>query len=36
MGQTNYQGALQMPVGSGFNGASATGDVTKGINLKGK
>lgn len=36
MGQNNYQGALQKPVGSGFNAASTTSDVIKGIDLTGK
>lgn len=36
MEQTNYQGALQKPVGSGFNNKSTTNDVIKGINLTGK
>jgi NAD(P)-dependent dehydrogenase (short-subunit alcohol dehydrogenase family) len=36
MEQNNYQGALQKPIGSGFNAASATSDVIKGINLAGK
>lgn len=36
MEQNNYQGALQQPVGSGFNAASTTNDVIKGINLTGK
>jgi len=34
--QDNYQGALQLPLLSGFNAASTTEDVIKGINLKGK
>jgi NAD(P)-dependent dehydrogenase (short-subunit alcohol dehydrogenase family) len=33
---TNYQGALQQPIGSGFNATSTTNDVIKGIDLKGK
>ena len=32
----NYNGALQQPIGSGFNATSATTDVIAGINLKGK
>lgn len=36
MKQNNYQGALQQPIGSGFNGKSTTNDVIKGINLTGK
>ena len=36
MGQNNYQGALQTPIGSGFNAASTTTDVINGINLTGK
>ncbi|WP_343635634.1 SDR family NAD(P)-dependent oxidoreductase [Fluviicola sp.] len=36
MGQNNYQGALQKPLGSGFNAKSTTSDVIKGINLTGK
>jgi NAD(P)-dependent dehydrogenase (short-subunit alcohol dehydrogenase family) len=32
----NYQGALQKPIGSGFNAASTAGDVIKGIDLTGK
>jgi len=36
MEQNNYQGALQMPIGSGFNAKSTTTEVIKGINLKGK
>lgn len=36
MGQHNYQGALQMPIGSGFNAKSTTNDVIKGIDLTGK
>ncbi|GAA4770993.1 MULTISPECIES: SDR family NAD(P)-dependent oxidoreductase [Flavobacterium] len=36
MRQTNYQGALQQPIGSGFNATSTTNDVIKGIDLKGK
>ena len=36
MEQNNYNGALQKPIGSGFNATSTTTDVIKGINLKGK
>ncbi|MFN3664748.1 MAG: SDR family NAD(P)-dependent oxidoreductase [Sediminibacterium sp.] len=36
MEQNNYQGALQQPLGSGFNATSTTNDVIKGINLTGK
>ena len=36
MGQNNYQGALQKPIGSGFNAASTTNDVIKGMDLTGK
>lgn len=36
MKQKNYQGALQQPLGSGFNAKSTTADVIKGINLSGK
>ncbi|GAA4317748.1 SDR family NAD(P)-dependent oxidoreductase [Mucilaginibacter gynuensis] len=36
MAQNNYEGALQKPIGSGFNAASTTNDVIKGIDLKGK
>ena len=36
MGQTNYKGALQKPIGSGFNAKSTTTDVIKGIDLTGK
>lgn len=36
MKQNNYQGALQQPLGSGFNAKSTTADVIKGINLSGK
>lgn len=34
--KNNYNGALQQPIGSGFNATSATTDVIAGINLKGK
>ncbi len=36
MKQNNYQGALQQPIGSGFNAASTANDVIKGIDLTGK
>ncbi|MDI9877804.1 SDR family NAD(P)-dependent oxidoreductase [Flectobacillus longus] len=36
MGQTNYNGALQKAIGSGFNAKSSTKDVIKGIDLAGK
>lgn len=36
MGQTNYYGALQKPIDSGFNATSTTNDVIKGIDLTGK
>lgn len=36
MEQNNYQGALQKPIGSGFNAKSTTNDVMKGIDLTGK
>lgn len=36
MGQRNYNGALQKPIGSGFNASSTTTDVIKGIDLTGK
>lgn len=36
MEQNNYKGALQKPIGSGFNATSTTSDVIKGIDLKGK
>jgi NAD(P)-dependent dehydrogenase (short-subunit alcohol dehydrogenase family) len=36
MEQNNYQGALQKPIGSGFNATSTASDVIKGIDLKGK
>lgn len=36
MEQNNYNGALQKPIGSGFNAISTTNDVIKGIDLKGK
>ncbi len=36
MEKSNYQGALQQPIGSGFNAASTTNNVIKGIDLTGK
>jgi len=36
MKKNNYQGALQHPIGSGFNAASTSNDVIKGIHLTGK
>lgn len=36
MKQNNYQGALQKPVGSGFNAKSTANDVINGIDLTGK
>ena len=36
MEQSNYNGVLQKPIGSGFNATSTTSDVIKGISLKGK
>lgn len=36
MKQNNYQGALQKPIGSGFNAKSTASDVINGINLTGK
>jgi len=36
MGQDNYQGALQEPIGSGFSATSTASDVIKGIDLAGK
>ena len=36
MEQTNYKGAFQKPIGSGFNAKSTTTDVIKGIDLTGK
>jgi NAD(P)-dependent dehydrogenase (short-subunit alcohol dehydrogenase family) len=36
MKKNNYQGALQQPIRSGFNAASTTNDVIKGIDLTGK
>src|SRR5690606_32063481 len=32
----NYQGALQQPIGSGFNATSTAIEVIKGIDLSGK
>lgn len=36
MNKNNYQGALQHPINSGFDAASTTDDVIKGIDLNGK
>jgi NAD(P)-dependent dehydrogenase (short-subunit alcohol dehydrogenase family) len=36
MGQTNYQGVLQQPIGSGFNARSTAKEVINGIDLTGK
>jgi NAD(P)-dependent dehydrogenase (short-subunit alcohol dehydrogenase family) len=36
MGQNNYNGTLQEPIGSGFNATSTTKDVIKGIDLTSK
>ncbi|WP_341905767.1 SDR family NAD(P)-dependent oxidoreductase [Fluviicola taffensis] len=36
METNNYQGALQKPIGSGFNGKSTASEVIKGIDLTGK
>src|SRR5690606_3505507 len=36
MRQNNYQGALQMPIGSGFSASSTASDVIDGIDLSGK
>lgn len=36
MKNNNYQGALQQPIGSGFNATSTTSEVIKGIDLTGK
>jgi len=36
MTQSNYNGALQKPIGSGFNAASTSTEVIKGIDLTGK
>ena len=36
MKQSNYNGALQAPIGSGFTATSTAGEVMKGISLAGK
>ncbi|MBT2560822.1 SDR family NAD(P)-dependent oxidoreductase [Pedobacter sp. ISL-68] len=36
MRTNNYNGALQKPIGSGFNATSTTNDVIAGVNLTGK
>src|SRR6218665_2524402 len=36
MSTTNYQGALQAPIRSGFHAGSTTAEVIKGIDLSGK
>jgi NAD(P)-dependent dehydrogenase (short-subunit alcohol dehydrogenase family) len=36
METTNYQGALQQPIGSGFSAQSTTTEIINGINLTGK
>ncbi|AOM76885.1 SDR family NAD(P)-dependent oxidoreductase [Pedobacter steynii] len=36
MKKNNYQGALQQPIGSGFNATSTAAEVIKGIHLNGK
>ena len=36
MRQNNYQGALQQPIGSGFNASSTASEVINGIDLTGK
>lgn len=36
MRQSNYQGALQMPIGSGFNAKNTAFDVMEGVDLSGK
>ncbi|HWW39563.1 SDR family NAD(P)-dependent oxidoreductase [Pedobacter sp.] len=36
MEKNNYQGALQYPIGSGFNATSTASEVIKGIDLTGK
>jgi len=36
MKQNNYQGALQQPIGSGFNATTTTNEVINGIDLSGK
>lgn len=36
MERSNYNGAIQQPLGTGFNATSTTSDVIKGIDLSGK
>lgn len=36
METTNYQGALQQPIGSGFNAQSTTNEIINGVDLTGK
>ncbi|KFE97075.1 SDR family NAD(P)-dependent oxidoreductase [Chryseobacterium luteum] len=36
MKTNNYQGALQQPIGSGFNAQSTTSDIINGVDLTGK
>jgi NAD(P)-dependent dehydrogenase (short-subunit alcohol dehydrogenase family) len=36
MEKNNYQGALQIPIGSGFNAASTASEIIKGVDLSGK
>lgn len=36
MEKNNYQGALQQPIGTGFNAATTASEVIKGIDLSGK
>jgi len=36
MGQTNYNGALQKPIDSGFNASSTSTEVINGVDLTGK
>jgi len=36
MGLINYNGALQKPIGSGFNSKSSSIEIIKGIDLTGK
>jgi len=36
MEKSNYNGALQQPIGSGFNAASTSIEVIQGIDLTGK
>jgi NAD(P)-dependent dehydrogenase (short-subunit alcohol dehydrogenase family) len=36
MGRTNYNGVLQKPLGSGFNGKSASTEIANGTDLTGK